>query len=220
MRRIQLVSLAVAGLCLAPAVGAQVHRCKSGTAFVFTDKPCEQGGDVVQAMPTGGSKGALHFEVVTRHYPVHGANLIAAYRSMRASSPDGFSGWARWRVKYELEKTAPVNEQCRVAGVKISVVGDILMPEWKQEREAPQGEQLRWRTMYGDLKRHEDGHVQHGREFGMLLKERLLGLGTMACHHIDAKAQQEYGLLYGNLNNRDKEYDRRTNHGLRQDNPE
>ena len=219
MRRIQLVLLAVTALCLAQAAGAQVYKCKSGNTVVFADKPCEQGGEQLKTA-AGGSQGSLDFEIMTRHYPVNGANLMAAYRAMRASSPDGFAGWARWRVKYDLAKTEPSNDQCKVSGVKIRVDGDILMPEWKQEREAPQGDQLRWRTMYNGLKRHEDGHVQHGREFGMLLKERLLGLGNMPCGQLDAKAKLEYQLLYGNLNNRDREYDRRTNHGLRQDNPE
>lgn len=65
---------------------------------------------------------------------------------------------------------------------------------------------------------HEDGHIQHGKEFAILLKERLLGLGVVPCAELDARADQTHNTLYSNLQARDAEYDRRTSHGLRQHN--
>ncbi|MBI5912038.1 MAG: DUF922 domain-containing protein [Betaproteobacteria bacterium] len=66
------------------------------------------------------------------------------------------------------------------------------------------------------LKRHEDGHIQHGRELALLVKERLMGLGVVPCDQMQALAEGEFQRLYGNLKARDQEYDARTNHGATQ----
>lgn len=220
MNRITMLLFAALCLCVLGRAQAQVYKCKVGGAVVFADMPCAGSGEKLTPARAGGPNGSLDFQIMTRHYPVNGDTLAVAYRDMRASSPDGFTGWARWKITYDLEKTPPANNHCSVSAVRIRVIGDILMPQWNQEHQAPLKDQQWWRSMYTGLKRHEDGHVQHGREFGMLLKERLLGLGHLPCETVESRAQQEFQLLYGNLNQRDNEYDRRTDHGRRQDNPQ
>lgn len=101
----------------------------------------------------------------------------------------------------------------------MQVIGDIFMPEWTEEKAASVSQQGAWRALYASLKRYEDGHIQNGREFALLLKERLLGLGGAPCAELESRARLEYQLLYGNFQHRDQAYDRRTQHGVRQDNP-
>jgi predicted secreted Zn-dependent protease len=90
------------------------------------------------------------------------------------------------------------------------------MPRWINEPSAPQALQRRWSHYYAALKKHEDGHIQHGREFAILMKERLMGIGVVPCDQMQALAQSEYQRLYSNLKTRDQEYDARTNHGASQ----
>ncbi len=213
-----LLSASVALLC-APA-HAQVFKCTEGTSVVFSDKPCASASAAsTQLAVTSGPGGHLDFQAdLTRHYPVTGPNVRAAYLSMRARGPGGWAGMARWKVDYSYEGKTTGND-CKISRVVVRVIGDIQMPQWVEEKNASAADQAEWRRMYAVLKRHEDGHIQHGREFGLLLKERLLGIGTVPCAELATRAQQEYTALYANLNKRDAEYDRRTDHGVRQDNP-
>lgn len=198
---------------------AQVYKCGKDGQVVFSDKPCPEvsAGPYKPANPVT-PQGQLDFQVGTQHYTVNGANLLAAYASMRANGPGGFAGYARWNVAYQYESKANA-QGCMISSLNVKVKSSILMPNWIEEKNATPADQAAWRTLYGNLKRHEDGHIQHGREFGLLLKERLLGMGTVPCAELQIRAQTEYQRLAENLRRRDEEYDRRTEHGLRQDNP-
>lgn len=197
---------------------AQVYKCSQAGATVFTDKPCTEVG---KALAIGGAspQGAIQVDVVTQHYKVSGRSFQEVYRSLKANNPGGFLGWARWKVDYHVDRNSHGSD-CSVGAVSIRMTGRILMPEWTDEKSTVDIQQYRWRQMYSGLKRHEDGHIQNGREFAILLKQRLLGMGTVPCAELDERARREYELLSANLRDRDREYDRRTQHGLRQDNPE
>ena len=218
-RNCNYLLLGLFGFCIATGVQAQVYKCRQGNAMVFTDRPCAEASSPLKGTAEAGPQGAIDFQVNTRHYSVSGPNLMSVYRAIQGSNPGGFAGWARWKVGYEYD-SAEARGGCSLKRVTVRVAGEILMPQWVEEGAASAAEQHAWRTSYTGLKRHEDGHIQHGREFALLLKERLLGMGTVPCAELESRARQEYQLLYGNLENRDKEYDRRTNHGLRQDNPQ
>lgn len=209
--------LVLAAVLGAGGAHAQIFQCRQAGSLVFSDRPCAEGGQPVKAAATG-PQGDVRFEVPTRHYTVSAPTLGRAYLSMRANNPGGFAGWARWKVDYDLDHEE-AGGRCSVRRVRVHVVGDILMPQWAEEKQVAAEEQAQWRAMYAALKRHEDGHIQHGREFALLLKERLLGLGTVPCRELAPRAQQEYTQLHGNLQRRDADYDQRTDHGLRQDNP-
>jgi predicted secreted Zn-dependent protease len=210
--------LVLGSVMAATVANAQLYKCSQGGAAVFTDKPCPDSGMALRGAAAG-PQGSIDFQVATRHYQVSAPNVTSAYQTLKANNPDGFLGWARWKVNYRYDRSETAG-LCALKQVAVHVEGDILMPEWIEEKSATEREQGIWRNMYARLKRHEDGHVQHGREFALLLKERLLGLGKVPCDELESRARQEYQLLYGNLQNRDKEYDRRTEHGLRQDNPQ
>lgn len=218
MRSIARAALVAAAAMGSVAAPAQIYRCEEGGRSVFADKPCPGGGSVTKAAP-GGTQGNLQFNVATRHYTVNGADGRAVYMAMKTQNPGGFAGWARWRVSYRYEPKEHAG-QCTLAQVQVKVDGEILMPQWPQLNEARQRDQEWWRQMYAELLRHEEGHVQHGREFAMFLKERLMGMGAMPCSEVESRARQEYTRLYDNLQHRDQDYDRRTHHGLRQDNPD
>jgi predicted secreted Zn-dependent protease len=194
---------------------AQVYKCDNAGKSEYSDRPCA--GGAIQPMKLqspGGARGSIDFHVNTRYYPVTGGDIASAYQSLRVRGPGGFSGWARWKVDYQYTSEA-VASGCRIRAVTVRVDGEILMPQWIEEKSASLADQTSWRAMYNQLNRHEDGHVQHGREFALLLKERLMGIGAVSCEQLQPLTQREYQLLYENLKNRDQEYDRRTEHGLR-----
>jgi predicted secreted Zn-dependent protease len=198
------------------AAHAQIYKCTQGANAVFTDKPCAEGNAVTLKTPVGIPQSDIQFEAMTTHYPVAGANYAQVYRRLITQTgvfAGGFAGWAKWDVDYSFD-TRPRTEGCSVDRVHIKIRGQIMMPKWETLTDAPPSDQSRWDSMYAQLKRHEEGHVQHGREFALLLREKLLGIGTVPCDRIRAATGQVYRTLYTNLQDRDAEYDRRTQHGL------
>lgn len=93
------------------------------------------------------------------------------------------------------------------------------MPEWAELSSAKAQDYNAWEGMYSILKTHEDGHIKHGEEFAILLREKLLGIGSQPCEKLQLVANQTSAQLTENLKRRDADYDFRTEHGLRQFNP-
>lgn len=201
---------------LAGPVRAEIHRCEKAGEVVYADQPCEPGARASRQRDAApGTSGALDLQVALTHYRVEGRTYDALARSLNANGPNGFHGLASWRISFELT-TTPQADQCRVASVVTRVSGKILMPQWVDEASAPRALQRRWTAYYAALKRHEDGHIQHGRELALLVKEKLMGIGAVACDTLQAQANSEFQRLYGHLKTRDQQYDARTDHGATQ----
>jgi predicted secreted Zn-dependent protease len=198
-----------------PAIaGAQVlHRCERDGRISFSDVPCAAGAKATRKTYTGAAaSGDLDLQVALKTYDVEGRDYDSLTASLRDRGPRGFHGLASWSVGYETTMAHDGN-QCRLTSVRVKISGEILMPQWVDVTAAPLQLQRQWEDYYAALKRHEDGHIQHGRELALLIKERLLSLGTVPCDRIHALAKGEYDRLYTGLKDRDKEYDARTNHG-------
>ena len=178
------------------------------------DRPCDASAKSSQkAFTATGPSSALAMNVVNRFYDVHGLDATSLARSMDANGPKGFHGLASWKIdmNYDFSRNA---KDCQITAVRVKIIGEILMPRWVDEPKASLEMQRQWAESYNKLKRHEDGHVNHGRELALLVKEKLMGLGIVACDKLQTQAQQSYEQLFQNLSKRDQEYDARTNHGL------
>jgi predicted secreted Zn-dependent protease len=198
-----------------PAQG-QIYRCEREGTVTYADRPCEAGAKASsKAYAVAGPTGALDLQVNVVHYEVRGLDYPSLVRSLQANGPRGFHGLAQWKVTFE-HSTEPQGDGCAISAVRVRVAGEILMPRWVDAAAAPLDLQRRWADHYAALQRHEDGHIQHGRELALLVKERLMGLGAMACDRLKVLARQESQRLYENLKARDREYDLRTNHGATQ----
>lgn len=207
------------GLALLLAAGAaqgQIHRCERDGSVSYSDRPCEAGAkSSSKTYAAVGPTGALDLRVSVVHYDVRGLDYPSLLGSLRVNGPKGFHGLAKWGVAFD-NSIEPLGDDCAISAVRVRVTGEILMPRWVDAAAAPLDLQRRWSDHYAALQRHEDGHIQHGRELALLVKERLMGLGVMACDRLKALARDESQRLYENLKARDKEYDARTNHGATQ----
>ncbi|MES2944849.1 MAG: DUF922 domain-containing protein [Pseudomonadota bacterium] len=214
--RFLLVSLVLPTLAAVGAAQAQIHRCERDGKVVFSDQPCEAGAKASQkTYAASGRSSTLDLQIAVNHYEVQGHDQGSLLRSLRANGPNGFHGFASWNVSYEYT-TKPDRDACQIISVRLKVSGKILMPRWIDASAAPVQLQQRWGEYYAALKRHEDGHIQHGRELALLVNERLMGLGSLPCDQMQARTQVEFQRLYDNLKTRDQEYDARTQHGKSQ----
>ena len=195
---------------------AQTYRCERDGKIAFSDRPCEASAkETRKDYAVSGASGVLDLEIALNYYTVHGQDYASLLQSLNANGPRGFHGMAGWKVTYQYT-TKQRRDACQIDTVRVKISGEILMPRWADERSAPQALQRRWSDYYAALKLHEDGHIQHGRELALLVKESLMGLGAVPCNQIQALAQAEFQRVYGNLKTRDQEYDARTNHGATQ----
>ena len=201
---------------LAPQASAQVHRCEQGGRVTFSDQPCESGAKASRKdYAPAGAGASIDMQIALKYYPVEGHDYDSLTNSLRARGPQGFHGFAQWRVSYEYGLLSE-QDSCRITTVLTRVTGEILMPRWVDESSAPRGLQRRWADYLAALKRHEDGHIQHGRELALLVKEKLLGIGPAPCDQIRSRADSLFGPLYERLKTRDAQYDARTGHGATQ----
>lgn len=195
---------------------AQIHRCEADGRVTYSDRPCETGAKATtRPYAATAPSGVLELDIRQRYYDVAAHDYPTLVRALAAKGPRGFHGMAGWKVSYHYT----VDQQpsgCAVDSVRVRVAGEILMPRWTDAADGPRDLQRQWSDYIVALQRHEDGHIQHGREFALLVKERLMGLGRIRCDVLPTLAQREYDRLYANLRTRDQEYDARTGHGRTQ----
>jgi predicted secreted Zn-dependent protease len=203
-------------LVLTDSIFAQVHRCESAGRTTYSDQPCEAGATAKALPPIDpGPKGGLDLRVTVRHYEVRGNDRASLHRSLKERGPQGYHGFAQWNVRYRYT-TQRRGASCQIDWVQLTVEGDILMPRWSNEAQGTPELRQAWTNYYHALKRHEDGHIEHGRELALLVRERLLGLGTRPCEQMSGLARDAFNQLYNNFKSRDKDYDARTGHGVNQ----
>ncbi len=211
-----LLSLALLAVASTAHAQATVYRCERDGKIAFSDQPCQsgaKGSTKVYAAP--GTVGLLDLQVSVRPYNVEGRDYTSLKRSLHTNGPKGYQGFASWNCTYEYTTKKRGND-CQIATVVTQVKGEILMPRWVDEASASVELQRRWSNFYSALKTHEDGHIQHGRELALLVKERLMGIGWTSCNDLASLARREFDKVYNNLKARDQEYDTRTEHGITQ----
>lgn len=205
-----------------------VHRCLEKGKITYSQLPCSQDASAraLEIKPAEIADSRLNSNLVWKTYDVKGDSYANLLISLTAHGPRinnrSFHGLANWSVRYTYQ-TKLVGDQPKMAGnqccfseLSLTIDGEILTPRWVDEASAPADLRARWVRYIAALKAHEEGHIQYGRELAQLLRERLLGFGNMACTQAGDIAQNEYTRLYSNVKDRDREYDRRTQHGATQ----
>lgn len=201
-------------ISLITASHAQVHKCANG---VYTDKACADGGTGSELkLPAAGLATKIQFISHLETYPVHGATWPEVYANMKRNGP--YTAWARWHVKTTYSSKQQ-KDMCSIEDLTISIDGTILMPDWQERNNAAAVDRKGWDASYEILKTHDEGHIDHGKSLAILLREKLAGIGVQPCIHIVKIAESAQSQLEARLRKSDEEYDRFTNHGLRQFNP-
>ena len=66
---------------------------------------------------------------------------------------------------------------CRVTEATVTVKAKVILPRWRQRGKADQDVRIIWDTLSGDIKRHEDQHVEIAQRHARELERKLLRLG-------------------------------------------
>lgn len=66
--------------------------------------------------------------------------------------------------------------RCHIAGVKITVDTEIILPRWRDRRNASRQLSMIWDTLSDDIRRHEDRHVDIARQHARRMEQGILAL--------------------------------------------
>jgi predicted secreted Zn-dependent protease len=103
---------------------------------------------------------------------------------------------------------------CSIDDLALRVEITVLMPAWDPPPGTDAGLMARWTRYIDSLRRHERGHELNGLETAKEVRDDLLELGSRtSCASLEraADAVGERAIRAGN--ERDRDYDDRTDHG-------
>jgi predicted secreted Zn-dependent protease len=168
-------------------------------------------------LATGGDADAVDL----RWYRVTGTDAQSMWRSIAANGPKGddgrvFAGRTDWNLGYRYQ-TRFRDGQCRVSAVSTSLAVVMHMPRWQDEGRAPAALRERWLRYLAALREHENGHRDHGVAATAEVQARVGELPARPdCGGFEPQARAVANAVVASYVARDREYDRRTEHGLTQ----
>ncbi len=121
-----------------------------------------------------------------KHYSISGNSALEFQSQMRKKGLKGFWGYTEWYVKW-------------TGGCRVSVAVTITMPKLKNPSKAPKDVRQSFDKMYKALLKHERNHGRNG---------------IRAATDIEKAKCKKTDPIFAKYNKADKDYDRKTKHGL------
>ncbi|MCO5729987.1 DUF922 domain-containing Zn-dependent protease [Rhizobium sp. SSA_523] len=92
---------------------------------------------------------------------------------------NGFRHPGATEIKFGGEVTyKDSGSTCAIGDVKITLKTKIILPRWKNRRQATGSLALIWDTLSADIKRHEERHAEIARSYARRLEQSLRALPT------------------------------------------
>ncbi|KQZ82013.1 peptidase [Mesorhizobium sp. Root157] len=89
------------------------------------------------------------------------------------------------KIGYAQERSA-----CRIASAVTTVKVEVILPKWRPRRKAEPDVRLFWNTLFSDIKRHEEHHVDIAKAHARELETKLKAVGRQkTCQMAQAKAK-------------------------------
>ncbi len=83
------------------------------------------------------------------------------------------------------------NGRCYISDVKVTVDTEIILPRWRDRRSAGKQLSMIWDTLAGDIRRHEDRHVEIARQHARQMERQILALRPAAdCDTLQENANE------------------------------
>jgi predicted secreted Zn-dependent protease len=101
------------------------------------------------------------------YYDVQGADLRGLLASLNARGPH--HGRADWKVSYRFT-TRPGGGGCAVESLSTELDLQMTLPRWSPPAGASRDLVARWERYLAALRVHEEGHLDHGRDFAREVK--------------------------------------------------
>ncbi|MDR6096341.1 DUF922 domain-containing Zn-dependent protease [Stenotrophomonas sp. SORGH_AS_0321] len=156
------------------------------------------------------------------HYAIHGTTdreLGSAMRSLAPADPTGrpYPGRADWNVSWTYRWQSQGN-RCLLTSPSVQLKGTITLPRWDDRDRADPELQQRWDRFLAALTVHEQGHFQFGVAAADELRRQFVSLkSNKGCARLEAEVDRLGRAIVEEYQQRDRQYDVETSHGLTQD---
>ncbi|WP_274424518.1 DUF922 domain-containing Zn-dependent protease [Chelativorans sp. YIM 93263] len=115
------------------------------------------------------------------YFPVSGVTLAEIERELQAHGPrlDGRRGGHPGATRLEFSakvEYAEAQRFCEVAGTRVSVEAEVILPRWRTRNRAESHVRLIWDTLERDIKRHEESHLVIAKNHARMLEDALKAL--------------------------------------------
>ena len=167
--------------------------------------------------------GAAHAAVTEEHaqrpYPVHAQPGETLRQALNAATPiteqgKRFHGYTRWNVRWTFRWWREASGSCTITEVTTRLRTEVQLPELRRATPAQQAVFDRYLRA---LSRHEEGHVQFGRDAAQAIDRGIAALPTASdCATLEREANALGHRLLREHAEREKQYDRDTQHGASQ----
>ena len=151
----------------------------------------------------------------TNYYSVTGADFREIRQSIAASRPwkDGFDGDTRWNVEWKFSFAETANGcACSSFGTTTKIV--TMLPRWTPPADVWPPVKEQWTRYFTNLAQHEAGHARIGTAAAAEIGKRINELGVQAdCDRLKKMINERAEKVVEDYRAREKEYDRRTEHG-------
>ena len=151
----------------------------------------------------------------TNYYAVTGSDFRAIRRSIENARPwpEPFDGDTRWTLtwKFNFHETAA---GCALASFSTTTIITTTMPRWTPPPEVLPEVKERWTRYYTNLLAHETGHARFALAAAAEVRQRLGETPAQAnCDQLKQVINERAEKVVDDYRAREKEYDRRTDHG-------
>jgi len=157
----------------------------------------------------------------TSYYYVDGPSATVLAAQIDQNGPPGadgerHAGKTKWDVQWKLR-----HEQhgvtCGMKEVAVAVGIAQTLPKWRGEAEGAAALKTRWQQFADALKRHEDGHKDHGLAAGKEIEVALLDAKPASnCEDLAVSANSAAKAIVKKYQKLNEDYDRKTDHGRSQ----
>ena len=157
---------------------------------------------------------------VTNYYSITGSTLGEIRQSLLQSRPwriqSTVDAMTDWRIEWQSTVT-PSNGACRCDSFATKTTITNTLPGWRPPTNAPPALTNAWVRYFKALAEHEAGHAQLALAAAAELHQRIGDLGEARdCPAMKKKINDLARQVLDDYRKRDKEYDQRTAHGVKQ----
>ena len=168
---------------------------------------------------TAAAQAAVTEQAIQRPYTVHvqpGETLRQALNGATPIAVNGerFHGYTRWNVRWTFRWWREASGRCSITEVQTHLRTEVQLP---QLRTATPAQQAVFDRYLSALSRHEQGHVQIGRDAAQAIDEGIARLPALEdCATLERTANALGHRLLREHTEREKAYDQHTGHGATQ----
>lgn len=158
--------------------------------------------------------------IETTYYIIKGSNANELRKEMNSKSTmrqDGelFDAFTYWDVNWQFNWNSK-NEKCHITTVSSNLDVTFTLPKWTTRDKADKNTIKQWDRYYKALIQHENGHKNIAVQAAENIEKEILGLGpSSSCKGLEQKANQAGKKTLNKYIALEKEYDKKTNHGMK-----